>query len=130
MTEERFSRPGDPPTEFEVRLLQAAAGDNDWLVVARDLMDSLGPVAGAAALLVVLDALSSEKIHVTTRAMLFRGLYLPHRNAEILRLLESKPVAEVAALVGLSPRSIRHIRTLSRKRSGRRSRCNPVSSRA
>lgn len=121
-----FSRPGDPPTDFEVRLLQAAAGDSDWLQVSRQLMASLGPHAGAAALLVVLDTLGTEKVHVPCRVTLFRGLYRPIRNAEILDLLDAgKPAAEVGKDVGVSVRRVRQIR----KRAGRQRRGGRVCSR-
>lgn len=124
----RFSRPGDPPTEFEVRLLQAAAdGDNDWLHVARQLMDNLGVLPGATALLVVLDALGTEKTHVPCREMLFKALYMPARNREIVRLLEEgAPPRVVANRFHIAPRTVRHIW----KRSGRRRRGKPVGSRA
>lgn len=128
MTGPRFSRPGDPPTEYEIQLLEAANdGDNDWLLVARQLMRNLGARQGATALLVVLDALGTEKTHVPARGMLFRMLYLPQRNAEIVRRLEAGDApADVARDVGVSPRRVRQIG----KRSGRRRRPNPVSHRA
>lgn len=121
-----FSKPGAPPTEFELSLLRDAVSEGDWLQVAQNLMAKLGAQQGASAFLVVLDALGSEKTHVPTRAMLFRSLWLPMRDRQILQLLDAGESMEgVARRFKVSRRRVRQVW----KRSGRHCRKKPVSSR-
>lgn len=118
MANDRFSRRGNPPTDFELRLLQTAAEESAWLDIARQLMADLGTEAGARALLVVLDALGSEKVHVPRREHLFRSLYRAERDEEIVARLDrpGETVTSVARAMNVHP--VRVCQVV--KRSGRR----------
>ena len=128
MGNEKFSRRGQPPTEYELRLLQNAASDSVWLDIARKLMAEHGVEAGARALLTLLDDLGTEKVHVPCREMLFRSLHRPERDRRALELLEKgeQSVSEIAAQAGLSKSGLRYVA----QRSGRRSQKKRVRGRA
>jgi hypothetical protein len=130
---DRFSRRGEPATEFEVQLLTHGAvdADNVWLEIGRQLVVDLGLVAGVAALLVVLDTLGTEKVHVPSRAAFFQRLYRPRREADILEMLEEDgaSLATVSHAVRLSKSRVSQIHKAV-KRSGRRYRAKRVCNRA
>lgn len=127
MGNEKFSRRDAPPTDYEVRLLQNATGDSVWLDIARKLMADHGVEAGARALLVVLDALGTEKVHVPARETLFRKLYRKERDDRVLELLDrgEQTAEQIAQLVDRTPARISQIvkrsgRAMRRKRVGKR----------
>lgn len=95
MTAPDFSRNGQPPTEYEIELLRAAAleADRNWFEVARQLIANLGPPAGIHALLIVLDTLGTEKVHVPTRHHFLESVYRPVRDREIVRLVEEEKLS-------------------------------------
>lgn len=129
---ERFSRRGVAVTDFELRLLQQASDvDNIWLEITQQLMREHGPERGAAVMMVVLDALGTEKVHVPSREDFFQRLYRPLRDADILAMLE-EPGASLAAVskaVRLSKGRVSQIHKAV-KRSGRRCRAKRVCNRA
>lgn len=95
MTGHRFSRRGEPPTAYEIELLAAASSDNVWAQLAQ--------LIGAKALLVVLDELGSEKIHIPTRAGLMQRLHTPLRDERIrAHRANGRDPAEIAALEGVT----------------------------
>jgi hypothetical protein len=81
-----FSAGGDPPTDFEIRLLQASQAESPWVLVGQRLMLELGPRVGATALALVLDELGTEKIYVTPRRNFFERLWGVERDAKICAL--------------------------------------------
>lgn len=129
---DRFSRRGGVATEFEQRLLaQASDDDNVWLQIGQRLVADLGPLAGMAALLVVLDTLGTEKVHVPGREAFFQRLYRPLREADIVEMLEQPGASleTVGRAMRLSKGRIAQIHKAV-KRSGRRYRAKRVCNRA
>lgn len=126
MGNDRFSRRGQPVTEFEVELLLDASPDITWVDVAQVLMRELGPKVGANALAIVLDTVGTEKLHVPGRELLFQRLYRPVRDREILRLAETESLGAISTSAKVSRGRVRQIL----KRSGRRYRRKQVPQRA
>lgn len=83
----RFSDRGQGVTDFELRLIAQSRSDSAWLHVARRLMSDLGVEQGARALVLVLDELSGEKVHVTPRRSFFERLWAIERDALIQDLV-------------------------------------------
>ncbi|MEN6538940.1 MAG: hypothetical protein ABFC67_04945 [Mizugakiibacter sp.] len=80
----RFSQRGDRPTTFERGLVSEAP--TCLLTETRQLWLLIAERIGLEALLVVLDEIGGEKVHVPTRADFFGALWRPVRDAEIRRL--------------------------------------------
>jgi hypothetical protein len=100
-----FSRYGEPPTAYEVALLQEAAAQRDASVWAL-----IGARIGAQALAVVLDELRGEKVWVPPREAFFASLYEPRRNARIVALrAEGHTAATIAKEFGLTPQHVNRI---------------------
>lgn len=132
MGNERFSRRGTPPTEFEQRLVEQTHDiDNAWLEIGQALMREHGN-AGLSALVTVLDTLGTEKVHVPCREEFFRRLWRPVRDAQILELLgrEGETITSIAHAVHVSEGRVRQISRRASKRSGRRYRGKRVCSKA
>jgi len=91
---QNFSTRGEPATEFERALVANCAMEfpesmsDIWVVIARRI--------GVDALVVILDEIGMEKIHVPSRTQFFLSLYRPHRN---------RLIREMAA-AGMSHRQI------------------------
>lgn len=79
-----FSRPGEPPTEFEVQLLGQVepapprSAKELWLMLAR--------LIGLAELMAVLDEFGDGQVWVPSRSGLMQELRTQVRDAEIRRL--------------------------------------------
>jgi predicted RecB family nuclease len=114
VTDQRFSGPGEPPTDFERELL----ANNDRL---EDIWADIGKQIGATALRVVLDRLAGEIVSVPTWSGLMRRLYLPIRDAEILSLSGRLSEKQLAERYGMCPQNVRKARSRAlRTRHGRR----------
>jgi hypothetical protein len=103
VTDKRFSGPGEPPTDFERELIAT----NTRL---EELWADIGRAIGADALRVVLDRLAGEIVSVPTWSNLMRRLYLPLRDAEILRLSGRLSEQELADRFGIAPANVRRAR--------------------
>lgn len=105
----RFSKRGELPTEYEVKLLSSAAGDSAWISVARSLARTLGADLGARALMAVLDEIPSEKVHTPTREQFMRKLARPELLAQMLHLSQVEKMSDkkIAVIMGISRQAVR-----------------------
>lgn len=97
-----FSAPGHPPTADEAELLQLSA--DPW---AR-----LGQRIGAVALVALLEEFGGQKQYIPARAGFFEQLYLPQRDAEILRELNAgrRSQVEIGRHHGVSQSTVSRIK--------------------
>lgn len=106
MTDKRFSRPDQGPTEFEAELLQAADADaSPWV--------RLGQLIGATALCTVLAELGGEQVHVPVRRDFFPRLHRIQRDAQIRAMVATNTMSstEIAKRVGgVSAARVRQMR--------------------
>lgn len=107
MDDLKFSRPGEPPTAFEIALLRDAAGDAPWLCVAHRLMELLGDQLGAEVMMAVLDELHGEKVSTPSRTSLMRKLARPKIIHTILDL-KGREVCdrEIGRIIGVSRQAV------------------------
>lgn len=100
MSERRFSRMGDPPTQFETELLCVADQSDPWVLIGQRI--------GIHALFVLLDEIGGEKVNVPQRENFQRRLFRPVRDTEIRALKEHYGFtnAEIAERTGLSRQSV------------------------
>lgn len=118
----RFSRPGDPPTEFERELLARADSESSWVAIGQRLMRELGPEVGANAWAIVMDEIGRQHLFVPARRTQFEALWRDERNSLILALC-ARPdwtIAEIARHLGVTQHLVRQVR--SRDKRGRLSR--------
>ena len=126
-SERRFSKPGGVPTEYEVELLknallQEAAEERHWMLVARALFRGLGPALGTRALLIVLDSVGAEKIRTPKREWM---LFEIEREA-LIDQAEAMASAghhspEIARALGRSERWVRkHVRLRALRREAQK----------
>ena len=104
----RFSRRGEPATEFE-RALVANADDGACREQVAMFLD-LARRIGVDALLAVFDELGDLRVNVPSRATWFGVLWRQQRDAEIFRrLANGDSTYEIANSLGLSVRTVQHI---------------------
>ncbi|MBR0346023.1 MAG: hypothetical protein IJI03_12275 [Rudaea sp.] len=101
----RFSARGERVTEFERQLVEQCGMEfpesmsDVWVVIARRV--------GVDALVVVLDEIGEEKIHVPGRLQFFDALYRPFRNRTIRELHASGiSMRELATRFHMTPQRV------------------------
>jgi len=102
-----FSSRGEPVTDFERDLVARCAMEfpesmsDLWVVIARRI--------GVEALVVVLDEIGREKIHVPSREQFFAALYRPVRDRQVCELAMHASLREVGERFGLSQQAVNKI---------------------
>lgn len=100
MKDRRFGAGGEPPTDFEERLLDQCDNlDDVWVQIGKRI--------GARALFALMDEASGLLLSVPTRESFVRRLYIPARDREFLAMRErGMSVAQIARECGLGPRAV------------------------
>ena len=101
-----FSRRGQPVTIFEAQMVAEAViskPDKDssrWVLLAQKI--------GVDNLMIVLDELGTEKIHVPSREHFFQALYRPLRNRQIrdMRVRTGESLRAIGSRFQVSPDTV------------------------
>lgn len=115
----KFSRPGEPVTDFEIQLLERAPKGAHWVAVGQRLVTELGRKPGAIAWAILMDEMGGEKAFVPSRHRQFLALWRAERN-ELVLSLSARPDwtdAEIARQLRIDVSLVRKIR--SRDKAGR-----------